>query len=551
MVQLSGDLKELIHKNNIARFKLEKKDIGFENKMRLVLISDSHITGDHGKFNEEIFKEGIKRINNIKNVDFIIHLGDITDNGTESDYDLTLQLLELLKPGLRDKIFYIPGNHDVKNVGDRIYEEVISDQRNFTIELPHDSVIIGLDSTEPDENTGEIGYNTTRLFKKIIEQYSGLKIVCFHHQLIPIPKTGRERSAITDAGSVLKMLLDTNVNLVFNGHRHISNLYNMTDGKGELMVFNAGTISCQKTRFHQLWTYSIVDIEPDVVTFKVIGIKNPDQQNIIGRPFFAGVREPPAIINKDLIACIVHMANSGISIKHTHDVNAWKTAMNVINAIDCDVVVHSGSIVDNGQEEDFELASDMLGEIAHPKIVVPGLPETHYPMSWNYFQKYIGDLEPKFENENLLILGINSCQLETKSGIIGRRTLNSILTEAFPKLTQKIVGINLHHDLVPAPFERWEATLKDSGDSLAAFAISGIDLILSGSSYANWSVQVENAIFSSTGSISNRKATLHGQYGNRFNIIKVYEDGTTLIEEFQVKHNRQVLKRAFKIPILM
>ncbi|MBD3185639.1 hypothetical protein GF325_02325, partial [Candidatus Bathyarchaeota archaeon] len=252
-------LPELIKSNNIARFKLDKRGTGWDGRMRLLLLSDTHISRTSDRFSVDILKKGINQVNQLKNVDFVLHLGDITDNGTKSDYLYANELFDLLDPTLKENMFFIPGNHDVKNVGDRLYEEYITPKRSFTIELPNDSVIIGLDSTEPDQDQGEIGFRTTKLFKQIIEQYSGLKIVCFHHQLVPIPKTGRERSAVNDAGNVLKMLLETNVNLVLNGHRHITNLYNLSDGEGELMIFNAGTMSCLKTRFHQLWTYTLID----------------------------------------------------------------------------------------------------------------------------------------------------------------------------------------------------------------------------------------------------------------------------------------------------
>ncbi|GAH57404.1 unnamed protein product, partial [marine sediment metagenome] len=64
--------------------------------------------------------------------------------------------------------------------------------------------------------------------------------MCFHHQLIPIPNTGKERSAIDDSGDMLKMLLETKADLVLNGHRHTSNLYTVSSSEKDLFIFNAG-----------------------------------------------------------------------------------------------------------------------------------------------------------------------------------------------------------------------------------------------------------------------------------------------------------------------
>lgn len=536
---------------DIARYELEKKDIGIKEKCRLVLISDSHVTPYGSIFNEKIFLKGIQQINEIEDIDYIIHLGDITDNGTVEEYEYFNKLIQNLSPDLKEKLHYIPGNHDSKNVGDLLYEEYISKDRSFTLELPNDGIIFGLDSTEPDENIGEIGFKTTQLFKNLIEGYSGLKVICFHHQLVPIPRTGRERSAIVDAGNVLKMLLDMNVNLVLNGHRHITNLYNMTDGDGELLIFNTGTMSCNKTRYHELWTYTVMDLDKDMITIDIKGIKDENTRNFITRPFFAGVSHDAKVENEDIVARIIHMANSAFSTKYTHDEKAWSVAVDKINSTECDLVIHSGDLVDLSFKEDFALARDYLKDITHPLMIIPGHMETRYPRCWDHFQNLIGELDPWFENDKLLFVGINSCKNQSKKGVIGRRVLNEILESTRKALTKKIVGLTLYHDIIPTPLERWEATLTDSGDVLSVFALSGVDLILSGSSYSNWSVQVENAIFSSCSSICNKKAFLHRKRGNSFNIINVFNEGTTLIQEYQIQEKAISTRRIFKIPVFI
>ena len=48
-------------------------------------------------------------------------------------------------------------------------------------------------------------------------------IVTFHHHLLPIPQTGRERNILLDSGDTLKLLVGHKVNLVLNGHKHVSN----------------------------------------------------------------------------------------------------------------------------------------------------------------------------------------------------------------------------------------------------------------------------------------------------------------------------------------
>lgn len=536
---------------DIARFALDKKEIPFTTPVRLVIISDTHISDTATNFNKDIFLRGVEAINQIKHVDHLIHLGDITDSGTKAEYECACQLFDRLRPELRQKLVSIPGNHDSKNVGDRLYEQFISDTRDFTIELPGNSVILGLDSTEPDEDTGEIGFRTMNMFKGLLAGYSGLKIVCFHHQLLPIPKTGRERSAITDAGNVLKVLLDANVNLVLNGHRHITNTYSITDGDGELIAFNAGTFSANKTRYHQLWTYTIVDITPNDITFDITSIKDAVGCEFISRPFFAAVEHDDTADHGDRVASIVHMSNTGFSSKGAHDEKAWEAAVRKVNELGCDLVVHCGNLVEQSYKEDFLAAKALLKDIEPPLACIPGFNETFYPVGWKYFQDHVGPLDPVHEKDDLLFMGVNSCQAETRSGVIGRRVLNKVLQRGIHELPSKIVVVGLYHDIVPPPLERWTAPLSDAGDVLSAFALSGLDLVLSGNSFSNWSVQVENAVFSSCGSVCNKKARLYREIGNCFSIIDVYRDGTVKLDEYQVQRDKRRQKRTFKIPIFI
>ena len=533
--------------DEIARYGLRKKSVHLGRPLRLVLISDSHVTRFGGHFNKNIFVDGLKAISKIKNVDYIIHLGDITDKGVVDDYELLNELLDKhINPETREKIYFVPGNHDSKNLGYQLFEEYLHPKRDFTLELGNDSVILGLDSTKPDENIGEIGARAIDILDKELDNYQELKMVCFHHQLVPIPRTGRERSAIIDAGNILKLLLDENVNLVLNGHRHITNLYSITDGKDELLVFNVGTFSSTKTRYKQLWTYTILDINNEHVEFKVKCIKQRNDSLEFMRPFvrYKEVKEPDG----ELIAKIVHLANTGFTANNDHDNKSWEQACDIINSLESDLVVHAGSLVDSSYKEDFKYAASLLGDINQPLITIPGLSEMHYPKSKLYYTKYIGALDPVFTNDQLHIIGINTCKQQTKTGEIGRKRMDDVLDAVNQCQNGELLGVVLHHDIIPSPNERWEYTLADSGEALGKFANSGVKFVLSGGSYANWSVQVENAVFSSTSSVSNKKCLLYS-FRNSFNFLETYTDGTMKISEYLIQDRKWRHRRMFKVPL--
>ncbi|GAG53294.1 unnamed protein product, partial [marine sediment metagenome] len=226
-----------------------------------------------GPFNLHAFNLGIERINKVKEVDLYLHLGDITHTGTLLEYEYAMEQFKKFKPISECPLMILIGNHDAMNVGYLLFEEMIG-KRHYEYE-DDDVYVIGIDSTKPDLPGGTIHHNIIEAVRKRLlkpERENKFKVVCFHHQLIPIPNTGKERSAIDDSGDMLRMLLETKTDLVLNGHRHTSNLYTVSSSEKDLYIFNAGTFCCNKTRYRELFTYSIIDIEENNLTFKIIPI---------------------------------------------------------------------------------------------------------------------------------------------------------------------------------------------------------------------------------------------------------------------------------------
>jgi 3',5'-cyclic AMP phosphodiesterase CpdA len=84
-----------------------------------------------------------------------------------------------------------------------------------------------------------------------------LKIFVIHHHLIPIPGTGRERNIIYDAGDVLELLADTEVDLVLSGHKHVPYSWKLEN----MFIVNAGTASTTRLRGNTRPCYNVIEIE--------------------------------------------------------------------------------------------------------------------------------------------------------------------------------------------------------------------------------------------------------------------------------------------------
>jgi len=230
-------------------------------------ISDLHIS--NASFSEEVLKEVINQINEL-NPDMIILTGDITDNGYYSDFSKAIEYLSMFESPL----FAVPGNHDARNVGYEIFEDIIGDL-SWVLTKDNDLTVIGLDSSDPDLNKGHVGrpqqlWMESELNKSFID--SCFSIVAMHHHVIPVPKTGRERNVLSDAGDILQSLIENDVNIVMCGHKHVPHLWKMEN----TLIVNAGSTSSIKLRgrdTNSYNTYEINDNYIDIILNRVNGKK--------------------------------------------------------------------------------------------------------------------------------------------------------------------------------------------------------------------------------------------------------------------------------------
>ena len=220
-------------------------------------ISDLHVGAL--AFNPDLLIKVIDEINEM-NPDVVIITGDITENGYHMEFEKAAEYLDNIKPPM----LVIPGNHDARHVGDQVFNEVIK-KRCGTLYLKNRGLkIIGLDSSEPDLDYGKVGRAQQNFMEKELQkaQKDGLyKIIALHHHIIPVPKTGRERNVLSDAGDILQSIIDGGANLVLSGHKHMPHVWIM----GDTTFATAGTASSLKLRGKTSPSYNIVDIKEDTI----------------------------------------------------------------------------------------------------------------------------------------------------------------------------------------------------------------------------------------------------------------------------------------------
>ncbi|MFX0147886.1 MAG: metallophosphoesterase family protein [Candidatus Hodarchaeota archaeon] len=514
----------------ITEKSLKVDTTGHVNKRkRLVIVSDTHITRWEGAFNLHAFNIGIKKVNKIRGVSLFLHLGDITHNGTLLEYEYAMEQFEKFKPISNSPMMILIGNHDALNVGYLLFEEMIG-RRHYEYE-DDELYVIGIDSTKPDLPGGIIHHNVREAVRKRLmepERENKFKIVCFHHQLIPIPNTGKERSAIDDSGDMLKMLLEEKVDLVLNGHRHTSNLYTVSSSEKDLLIFNAGTFCCNKTRYRDLFSYAVIDIEENRVEFKILPVLDTNSKKEIFREinYYVPLKLEKV---KEPICRFIQISNSLVSEEDQENETVFNKAINTINQMNnVDLIVHAGNLTKNSYKTEYQIAKDKLARFNFPYIVVPGYTDS-IPPAWEYWSQYIGESDPFYENEKLFFQGINSTTLDSTIGFIGRRRLNKFIEKVLSLSHEKIFGVCCFHSLIPTPLSVWRTELIDSGDVLSQFALSQIDLVLNSSPSISFNVKIENTVISNGGNLGSKR------FDPVFIEIELFEKGLVILKEHNIR----------------
>jgi len=222
-------------------------------------VSDIHI-GESGvtiKDFEKAMKEIEKTAADVSSP-LLLVTGDLTTEGLREEYEGAASVLEKVTI---PKVI-IPGNHDERNYGSAIFEELFGER--FKTHESDQLAIFAADSAEPDNDSGHVGrvkYNEIRDFFNRAKDK--VKIFALHHHLLPVPHTGREHNVVEDAGDVLGVIDNSQCSLVLNGHRHVPWMWRL----GEIVLYNTGTLLSRRVRGAMMQLYTRVEMTPEEVTF--------------------------------------------------------------------------------------------------------------------------------------------------------------------------------------------------------------------------------------------------------------------------------------------
>ncbi|MEA2055336.1 MAG: metallophosphoesterase [Candidatus Thermoplasmatota archaeon] len=237
--------------------------------MRIAHISDIHC--NYGSdFNEKMFDKAIPILNKFE-ADFVFISGDLTTEGLLSEYELAKEKLKQIN----GKLLIVPGNHDERNLGYKLFPEFFGEPSFFH---EYDELnFIGLASSEPDKDNGRLGRRRHKLIEEGINKNNKMSIIGFHHHVVPVPNSGRETNIIDDAGETLDIIIRNEVPLVLMGHRHVP--WGVKIHK--TLLVNAGTFSCTRTRAHFGNTFNLIDVNNNIIEVTVVNVGEEKEKKMM------------------------------------------------------------------------------------------------------------------------------------------------------------------------------------------------------------------------------------------------------------------------------
>lgn len=487
---------------------------------------------------------------------YLLHLGDITDSGTYEDFVYAKKLLDK-HFSQADNFYFLTGNHDMRNIGDKLWRDFFGERQFFidTTKNGGNMIILGIDSSEPDENIGRIGDRGLEAIHEL-QSYPDdlLKVLCFHHHLLPIPNTGRERSMILDAGDVMQVVWDAGIDVIITAHRHYPNVFSLSNGTRRCLLINSGTFSSFKTRGKAGHTFVDLVLNEDNVNIKFFGIESyskfqkPVKQTV---SISKGELKPQAgylVPGDELLSRICQFSDTHFSPGSHFISEIYDLGIKMMIRENPNMLVHCGDLTNDSFPEDFAVAKLKLRELRScniPYLIVPGARDLQ-PFGRELWVQQVGPLDPVYEDSNLRVLGINTGP--DQSGHVGRSRLKMIAHEFDTFGSYKFFLVVMHSSVLPIPRARFKRAVTDAGDVIDFVTCHKVPLVLSGLDHYATTMQIEETVFVNAGTFSSKK--IRSRRMNTYNVISIYESGVIHVEEIEIHSGTRHRLGLYRVPIV-
>ena len=230
-------------------------------------MSDLHV--GEGLFRPELLTAAIEETNEL-GPDLVVVAGDLTMEGYRGEFEACERFLSELKCG---HVVVAMGNHDARNVGYRHFEDFFGARDSVTTVPCSEgrAKVVAIDSTKPDLDEGEVGREHYGWLDAELRGWTeGPRIVVIHHHILAVPGTGRDVNNLRDAGDVMAILRELEVDLVLSGHRHVPYVWSISG----VRVVHSGTVSTLRVRGTMPPSYNVIEIDANEAR---IAMRQPGQ----------------------------------------------------------------------------------------------------------------------------------------------------------------------------------------------------------------------------------------------------------------------------------
>ena len=245
------------------------------NRFVVAQLSDIHC-GDP-RYDEGLARGCIDGVNEAR-PDLVVVPGDLTASGYPDEYEAACTLLGRIECS---NLVVVPGNHDERNVGWKLFERYIGERwqsHDLPFGVEHRGVVqrrirvVAADSGKPDLDDGEVGRMRYDWIRQAFNDSVGdFRVFVMHHHLIGVPGTGRERNIVWDAGDVLELLTELKVDLVIAGHKHVPYTWDLNG----MPVITSGTATTRRTRDDTPPSFNIITITAEQIAVTVCDSGDP------------------------------------------------------------------------------------------------------------------------------------------------------------------------------------------------------------------------------------------------------------------------------------
>lgn len=227
--------------------------------MKIVQMSDIHVE-DGGQFRSDLMERIIEETNG-QEPDVVVVAGDLTGEGYRAQFEMAKEYLDRLE--CKD-VITVMGNHDARNIGYRYFEDLFGMRIGaHTVPVPEgEAKIVCLDSTKPDLDDGEVGREYYAWIDSELRDWDqGPRVLIVHHHILAVPGTGRDSNILRDAGDVMALLREVDVDLVLSGHRHVPYFWSISG----VRVLHSGTAATGRIRGNIGASYNMIELGPEKV----------------------------------------------------------------------------------------------------------------------------------------------------------------------------------------------------------------------------------------------------------------------------------------------